>query len=491
MALLLQSSVLTLMLLLVTSTSAVDMTSSSWRCVDQNKALNATSLDCTCSRSSAGSSFSWTNVDCTRRNFSNFAPNASLPLFIQRLDLSYNKITSLGESPFQHWNPLKELILSNNGMVSIIDNPFSGLELLTHLDLSYNKLTVLPSDLLINNTRIISVNFNFNNLHTLPPEIFSTANKLNSISLSHNIGIGKYISESPYALTEALKNGLKHLELNHVNLSRFPTNFFNDASVLSELYISDNLFTKVPDLFIGALQVLNLSGCDIERLTAGNFITLSSLKELYLDRLINLTVVQEGAFEGLRSLRTLSMENCVQLQSFHKLAFGPKEYEVKHLKQLSLIQSGLQVLSPDLRRVLKEVESVQLHGNPWHCDCNLAWLLDLNLTLHERKKLRCFSPPHLRAARIFSLTSDQLECVRPVPRVKSGLVVAMAVLLGVVCMVAAIGVLDFIRRHRWRSARRVGRYRPIEVQLEANRAEYECEDKELSPLGVTQTSASP
>ncbi|XP_075414619.1 leucine-rich repeat-containing protein 17 [Tenrec ecaudatus] len=77
-------------------------------------------------------------LDCKRKELKKVPK--SIPPYIVKLDLSYNKIHQLRPKEFEDVHELKKLNLSSNGMEFIDPAAFSGLTHLEELDLSNNRL---------------------------------------------------------------------------------------------------------------------------------------------------------------------------------------------------------------------------------------------------------------------------------------------------------------------------------------------------------------
>jgi hypothetical protein len=173
-----------------------------------------------------------------------------------------------------------------------------------------------------------------------------------------------------------------------MSITEFPDYPFNLAIQLRHLSLADNPMKTVGN-FPTSLDTLNLSGIEIEVILPDAFISCPKLKNLNLDRLIHLQSVQEKAFEGLKSLEVLTMENCIQLHEFDERAFGGHGSVAVPLKNFSLSRCGLHTLSSKTLVPLEPaLEHLALDGNPWRCDCELAWIRHINFSLEHTEYLR-------------------------------------------------------------------------------------------------------
>jgi hypothetical protein len=249
-------------------------------------------------------------------------------------------------------------------------------------------LTTLPVKIFNGLSLLSTLDLQMNRLQKLHPQLFSSTSHLDSLTLSYNTALGKYLMNSTDFLTVVLQRNLSSLVLNNMSIERIPNDLFSEATYLRHLSLADNPL-HIIDIFPASLESLNLSGIDVEVILPGNFIYYPKLKELQLDRLIHLRIVEENAFEGLTSLEVLTMENCIQLHEFDELAFGGPDSAPVPLKRFSLARSGLHTLSSKtFLSVEATLEHLDLQGNPWRCDCKLAWIRQTNFSLESTEYLR-------------------------------------------------------------------------------------------------------
>ena len=80
-----------------------------------------------------------------------YSKEATEPIGLLNLDLSYNLIEALDDDVFKHLKNLTKLVLSNNNLHDLSISTaaaFLDLPSLTHLDLAQTGLTRLPSHFL-------------------------------------------------------------------------------------------------------------------------------------------------------------------------------------------------------------------------------------------------------------------------------------------------------------------------------------------------------
>lgn len=121
------------------------------------------------------------------------------------------------------------------------------------------------------------------------------------------------------------------------------------------------------------LEELDLSGNPLKTIDAFVFSGLK-LKSLFLNNLPR-PKIDEEAFSGVLELNSLSLQNSrLTRLSYHALLELTQSNFLKHLflhgNQLSHIESSFE-------HIFRTLQSFELTGNPWHCDCNLRWLIQI------------------------------------------------------------------------------------------------------------------
>jgi len=125
-------------------------------------------------------------------------------------------------------------------------------------------------------------------------------------------------------------------------------------------------------------QMLKMSYNKLSRISRRTLQGLWSLARLHLDH-NRLEFIQPDAFQGLTSLRFLQLEGN-RLRQLHPAALATfsllGHFHVSTLRHLYLADNGLTSLHPRLLEAAPLLENLQLHGNPWSCDCHMSWLRD-------------------------------------------------------------------------------------------------------------------
>ena len=176
-------------------------------------------------------------------------------------------------------NPIHRLDLSRNEIhnVDILAKGFGSwhkhLRFVEKLDLSYNKLEAIPHDLRTAMPQLRELVLKHNHLTAIPSCIFAWTS-LEKLNLSHNAI--SHVVKPPGLLNTSL---LSHLDLSNNAIEEFPTWFGDNVRLLTTLDLSANRLGPIPDkpVNLHKLESLNLSGNQI-RVIPPKF--LANMKEL-------------------------------------------------------------------------------------------------------------------------------------------------------------------------------------------------------------------
>lgn len=197
-----------------------------------------------------------------------------------------------------------------------------------------------------------------NNLQILPANAFASVGLLNlqRVYLSR-CRIGHIDRQAFKGLTNAVE-----IDLSRNMLTAVPTDTLANVPLLRDLSLANNPIQRVgAEAFRNCtgLVRLDLSGCELQEIAA-------------------------GAFVGIDQLETLKLNN----------------------NRLTQLMAGTVV-------TLHKVHGVELHENPWHCDCRMrpvkVWLTENNVPTSVDPA--CATGPGRVANRTFSaLSSDDFAC---------------------------------------------------------------------------------
>ena len=363
---------------------------------------------------------------------------------LEVLSLTRSRIYTVAANAFSSMAKLRYLNLSHNGITNIDKEAFSGLYQLNHLDLSHNKLSKL--DKLFYQMHLLKyLSLAWNDLTDLLTGLFRTQLKLQELILDGN----RFKNLHSYSF-QGLQN-LLNLSLSNCWLSQMPQDFYGITRNLKSLDYSsnqikevlpsrilqnlpnlrllslyNNTITHLTDLqFSGVnLDTLNLSKNGIRKISDLTFkyfntrvldlsknvvdtITSSSLRPTapqleYLSLAENpLSEIPQDAFQGLYRLLELNLSDC-SLRILHINQFiGPNG-----LQKLDVSMNYLKNVPDNILKFFNSLESVNLEGNYWSCDCHIQPLRDWLLSSATAGKLSCSNQGQLGKC-------PSLECMAP------------------------------------------------------------------------------
>ncbi|PIO71389.1 leucine Rich repeat-containing domain protein [Teladorsagia circumcincta] len=276
-------------------------------------------------------------------------------------------------------NQLETLVLSNNKIEHIHAPRLSNKKELSYLDLSGNFITTVDAG-------------SFEPLQKLETLIFGERN---------------YINDSVVEAIVTLKS-LKTLDLSR----------------------ADGIFEPPTEIFdaLPQLEVLKLSGCSVSTLEPGAFAALKNLKEMPPTGLRNLQslylsecpLVSLGPdlLKDYPALETLDVAKC-NLTQLEPETFVNQRHS---LKTLHLQRNLLKAIDPEIIGELKSLEQLDISGNPFLCDSEIAKLI---FAIEDRYKVAakegkefllanandtlCDRPYTLRRQPLLDVDSDELQ----------------------------------------------------------------------------------
>lgn len=365
------------------------------------------------------------------------------------LNLSFNKIKSLGSSNFNLQKNLTLLNLSSNLIGTISKDSLKGLKALTHLDLSNNALEEINPVAFRELHSLISLKLCGNRLGHLEESLFRTSRNLKELLLNDN----QFLEVPTIALVDTVH--LMHLSLSRnlilsISEGDFPNlpelhtllldnNVITDIDptalstlpLLDHLDLSDNNLTTVPSKPLAKLAnlgSLKLSGNFIEHMLPVAFRGLFHLRILRIDRLEILKQVDIRAFVDNINLEKVYMDNNVRMENLPTRIFhgNPK------IKFVSVRYNNFKTLEAT-NFPLDHLHELRLGGNPFQCNCSLSWLWYLikeqkskfpkmnHTIIHSERKVAsdfviddqdiiCDGPEELTNVPLSAASQSQIEC---------------------------------------------------------------------------------
>ncbi|KAJ8986244.1 hypothetical protein NQ317_009950 [Molorchus minor] len=309
------------------------------------------------------------------------------------LNLSNNRIKTLGNSNFNSQKNLTLLDISSNRIENLTKDSLKGLKALTHLDLSNNSLEEISSESFRELHSLKILRLCRNKLVHLEEGVFRSCRKLKELYLNDN----QFLELPTTALT-----GTPHLKclslsrnliqsvpdgempnLSELEMLLLDSNVISDIRhdglsglvALTHLDLSDNNITVMPTgplAKLSKLTILKLSGNFIGHILPVAFRGLFHLKVLKIDRMEVLTQIDARAFVDNIYLEKIDMDYNVGIKDLPTRLFhgNPK------VRYISVKYNNLETLEA-IHFPLDQLHDLRVGGNPLNCNCSLGWLWQL------------------------------------------------------------------------------------------------------------------
>lgn len=255
--------------------------------------------------------------------------------------------------------------------------------------------------------------------------------KIVFIPLFVTIGTADFTTECQRPCDCRWQSGNKAAICSNSSLRLIPGNLSNDIQILD---ISNNNLRQLnQEAFkragLSNLKKLFLKDCSIEVVHKTAFVTLAIMIELDLSK-NNIKNLHSDTFKGTEKLRLINLSNNLieKLEDglFRNLKFlqkveasnnrivkiGTKAFvNLPQLKILRFDGNNLSHLKPETLMALKNLSGLDLHNNPWRCDCNLQafrdWVITHNLYTAPTS---CAEPKSIEGKLWIELDSSHFAC---------------------------------------------------------------------------------
>lgn len=415
-------------------------------------------------------------IDCTLSdgvsNLTNEVFKAEkLPINTISLTLSYQRFSSI---PLFSGN-LKHLDMSNNLISIITENNFANIKELEQLDLSYNQISEVQFNAFTSLNLLHTLDLSNNQLVIVPANTFSPLPTLKTLKLSGNEGFGRIMGKN--STTSSLAKlyeqlgvtiWLRHLEMERCNISKISLINGRGLEVVNfgQNEIVD--FTKL-ELPPNVLK-LELSGNPIRDMKQYSLSHIYNLQELIIEDMPYLGRLEKDSLYGLSKLIRLSLEGSKNLSYFDPFIFKAEDEDQMGLKILNLRGCNLRGLNESLKDIVDGLDELHLEGNPFTCDCDLAWLKNVEV----ETEIHCNRPVDYQGKLFSEIEEKDLKCSKMSLFMKKlvNSLILLALLVG-----CSIAIWCFFRQlnpqNRRKQFQKVGPESPYQrVTIEPNRAEY-------------------
>ncbi|XP_038211932.1 toll-like receptor 3 [Zerene cesonia] len=334
---------------------------------------------------------------------------------LEDLDLGKNSIFDvlLRRSKSDALKGVKRLSLNGNRIRSIVKDSFPDDNSIEFLDLSNNIIEVVETEAFLTCTNLRELNLGQNNItfpFAIPPTLQIAILKINTLYHWPIFPSGITYIDLSYNRLSSLydENNVEFDNLEVLNIGGNQIKDFDLQKKLPKLFsldLSYNTIVEVPKCvnsqIFPNLEELRLDGNPIESIYFKNII---ALKNLFMNDMHKLSVVEDKAFSNVigragdeiayeKICFSLYLSNCASLREIQEGAFDGTT-----LCMLDISKNNLTSLSKTLLDWRSLSEGANLQFNPWHCSCDLQWVLDDLLPQMYKtnslllSELRCGSP---------------------------------------------------------------------------------------------------
>ncbi|KAK2845110.1 hypothetical protein Q5P01_011769 [Channa striata] len=357
----------------------------------------------------------------------------------RRLDLSQNKIKTVGRRQFSGLQQLQELDLSDNIISMIEVEAFQGLQSLRTLRIKNNRLKIMPVGVfsglsslrfldLSQNEILVFLDFTFKemvNLQTLEAGendlVFISQRAFFGLQNLQELNIDRSnLTSIPSEALSQLQSLTRLRILRLATISTLPNNGFRRLHRLRSLTIANwpSLDTVASNSLIGLnLTSLVISNCNL------SVVPYSALRHLVYLRFLDLsynpiTVIQSNLLGDLLRLQELHLAGGSLLRiepgAFRGLAF---------FRMLNVTSNQLTTLEESVFHSVGNLQVLRLDGNPLACDCRLLWVVRRRLRLNfDGHQPTCLSPDAVKQREFRDFSEKELPRLftcRPA-RIKDG-----------------------------------------------------------------------
>ncbi|XP_030637143.1 leucine-rich repeat and immunoglobulin-like domain-containing nogo receptor-interacting protein 4b [Chanos chanos] len=364
-------------------------------------------------------------VNCSSKHLSTVPEG--IPTDSKRLDLSFNRLKTLGRRQFHGLSKLLELDLSDNIISMIEVEAFQGLQSLRLLNIKSNRLKIIPVGVFSGLSNLRSLDISENEILVFLDYTFRDMGKLQQLDAGENDLV--FISQRAFVGLQSLQElnvdrsnltsipsealsqlqNLVRLRLRRLTISVLPNNSFRRLHQLRSLQILQwsSLETLNSNSLIGLnLTSLTISYCNLSAIPYAALRHLTYLR--YLDLSYNpITSVQGGLLGELLRLQEL------HLVGGNLLHIQPGAFRgLSHFHLLNVSANRLSTLEESAFHSVGNLQTLRLDANPLACDCRLLWVVRRRRRLDfDGRQPTCWVPGQVRKREFRDFTESELPTV--------------------------------------------------------------------------------
>ncbi|XP_070983476.1 immunoglobulin superfamily member 10-like [Oncorhynchus clarkii lewisi] len=233
------------------------------------------------------------------------------------------------------------------------------------------------------------------------------------------------------AIPGQIQTAVERINLGYNSLTALRENDLSGLKHLELLMLHSNTIHSIADRAfqdLKSLQVLKMSYNRVKEINKDTFQGLEGLVRLHMDHNL-IEFINPEAFYGLTMLQLVHLEGNL-LQQLHPDTFitlrHSQVFKVSSVRNIHLSDNLLASLPKDVFTGCSQLENIYLHGNPWSCDCRMAWFpewAEINSGVlkckRDRKYARgeacpvCETPSPIRGRSLIQLPGDSFTCTKP------------------------------------------------------------------------------
>ncbi|XP_005800465.1 leucine-rich repeat and immunoglobulin-like domain-containing nogo receptor-interacting protein 1 [Xiphophorus maculatus] len=342
----------------------------------------------------------------------------------RRLDLSRNRIKTVGRRQFSGLLQLQELDLSDNVISMIEVEAFLGLRNLRTLRIKNNRLKILPVGVFSGLSSLRYVDLSQNEILVFLDYTFKEMVNLQTLEAGENDLV--FISQRAFF---GLQN-LQELNLDRSNLTSIPSEALSQLQSLAQLRMIRLTISALPNNAFRRLH--RLRSLVISNWPALDSIAANSLIGLNLTSLVisscNLSSIPYAALRHLVYLRFLDLSynpitviqgnllgDLLRLQELHLAGSSLLQIEpgafrgLSFFRMLNVTSNQLTTLEESAFHSVGNLQVLRLDGNPLACDCRLLWVVRRRLRLNfDGHQPTCSSPDTVKQREFREFSEKEL-----------------------------------------------------------------------------------
>lgn len=327
------------------------------------------------------------------KNLLEAVPDLSKLKHLQKVSLNKNMITSIQVGRFPSNSSIKELHINNNNIEFIEEGALSDLTHLIDLKLNKNVIKHLPPHLFKSQIRLRTLELNHNKLTVINGLVFQGLPNLEILKIRYN-NIGNIMDGAFFGF-----KSINTLQLDHNRISHVSKGWMYGLESLVSLSLANNQITIIDPSsweLCGRLEVLDLSYnhiLEIESKTLEHLINLLTLNMTNN----NISVISQDAFSHMIKLKVLDLNNNkiswivedmtgpfaklqnlmkFYLASNHIKSINSKAFDgLSNVVELDLRGNNITSIQQHAFNSMTKLRKVFLNSSSLLCDCNIFWFI--------------------------------------------------------------------------------------------------------------------